>query len=126
MEILSLQVPGSARYLHSSSMNGTDMPSSGPIETAFVEALEKAPILDQDKAAVALGARLARLLDAARGDDEVAAVGNLAPKMLAVLGALGMTVAGRGAKLAGGDSDVPGADKLDELKERRAARKHGA
>jgi hypothetical protein len=50
---------------------------------------------------------------------------DLGPKLLAVLTSLGMTIAGRSARLArGGDPSVPalGASRLDELKARRASR----
>lgn len=68
--------------------------------------------------------RYAQLLDAARGrDDEPEVFDKLGPKFLAVLTALGLTLAGRGVKggvNAGGGT--PGADVLDELRARRERR----
>lgn len=97
---------------------------SGPIGRALADSLKNADIPARDAAGVALARRYAQLLDAARGrDDEPEVFDRLGPKFLAALTALGLTLAGRGAKggvTAGGGT--PGADVLDELRARRERR----
>jgi len=97
---------------------------SGPISRALANSLKNADIPARDAAGVALARRYAQLLDAARGqDNEPEVFDRLGPKFLAALTALGLTLAGRGAKggvtAAGG---TPGADVLDELRSRRERR----
>lgn len=78
-------------------------------------AVKKASLQPQDEAAIGLA-----LLYALRIDTDLNTLGDLGPKLLAVLTSLGMTPTGRGVK--GGSQGVPVTDKLDELAERRAAR----
>lgn len=82
------------------------------------EAIEQAALQPQDRAAAALAAEYAAAID-----DDAGALETLGPKLLAALTALGMTVAGRGAKGVGNGTGV--ASKLDELRERRERRARG-
>jgi hypothetical protein len=95
------------------------MPKRPSLHRVTTEAIDNAVLLPQDSAAAALALAYAEAIDA---DPE--AVSDVGPKLLAVLTALGMTPAGRGAK--GGKSDgTPVVNKLDELKERREQRRAG-
>lgn len=93
----------------------------GQIERAVSEALKCAPTAPQDGGATALALRYARALDADPYGD---ALGDVGPKLLAVLSALGMTPAGRGVKGGGQGANVV-AGKLDELRARRNRRVGG-
>ena len=91
----------------------------GSISRAVTSALKDAQLPPRDAAGVALVKRYAAILDT-YGDDP-AMVGDLGPKLLAALTALGLTAAGRAAK--GGSSGVAAvAGKLDELRARREKR----
>jgi hypothetical protein len=86
------------------------------ISPALAKALDDAPLLPRDAAAVAVVRRYAALIDG--GDDE--ALNAIGPKLMRALESLGMTPAGRGAK---GGAGVPAtASKLDELRARRDRR----
>lgn len=95
------------------------MASQGPMVRAVSAALRDAPLLPRDAAGKALARRYAALIDAAPEDPDV--VGDVGPKLLAVLSALGMTPAGRGVK-GGAAGGQPVASKLDELRARRQQR----
>jgi|SRR6184192_390113 len=76
----------------------------------------------RDAAAVELAAAYASALDA-----EPEAIGRLGPQLHAVLESLLMTPRARAqATKKGGGLDGPGKSRLDELRERRHARQHGA
>lgn len=96
------------------------------METAFAKALKEAQPSDRDQAAVALARRYVQLIDGVRGtDSELAVIGDLGPKLATVLTALGMTVAGRGAKGGAPNGTVaksPLAKQRDELAARREQR----
>lgn len=97
------------------------MTSAGEITQAVADALQDAQLQPRDTGAVALVMRYAAALDANSYDVKV--LSDLGPKLLAGLVALGMAPAGRGK--AGGGQVAPVANKLDELRARRA-RKNGA
>jgi hypothetical protein len=88
---------------------------------ALLDAIRDVPPSERDAAAVQLALRYAAALDKRPGDTELLA--DIGPKLLAALTALGMTVAGRGAK--GGQANAaPNGSKLDELRA-RAQRRNG-
>jgi hypothetical protein len=92
------------------------------MERALTDALRDAPPSPRDRAGVQLARRYAQLLDAARGEaGEAATYNELGPKLLACLTALGLTLAGRGAKGGTGDAPAVGG-RLDELRARRERR----
>jgi hypothetical protein len=93
--------------------------NTGPISRAVTEALEDAPLLPRDAAAVELVKQYAALLDDSAGAPD--ALADVGPKLLAALTALGMTPAGRGVKGGNGNA-APVASELDELRARRAKR----
>jgi hypothetical protein len=95
------------------------MTSESTVARALADALQEAQLQPRDLGAVALAARYAVAIDQSVGDLKV--LSDLGPKLLATLTALGLTPAGRGVKEGGGDS-APVVSKLDELRERRAAR----
>lgn len=99
--------------------------SRGVMEIAYAESLKSAITMPQDAAIIALGRRLSRLIDVARGEeDEAASVIKLAAELRLVLTSLGMTPAARAAITGktGPAANLPPASPLDELKGRRAAR----
>jgi hypothetical protein len=97
------------------------MSEDGLMFKAVKFAFKNAKILPSDYGAAQLMFKYARLLDKALDADNEAEIYNdLGPKLLAVLTALGMTPAARGAKGGGQGGDV--ANKLDELRARREKR----
>lgn len=106
------------------------MAIKGKHTLALYAALRGGKQSDLDKAAVELAKDYARKLDApgevecqhcgGRIEVEGPALGEIGPKYLAALTALGMTPAGRSVK--GGGSVKSGGSKIDELRERRAQR----
>jgi hypothetical protein len=88
-------------------MAGRSAAARGQIGSALQVALGAAKHERRDGAAVALAVRLARDVDAAQ---DTKTVGDLAPKLLAVLAALGMTPAARTKVWDGGVADVPNAE----------------
>lgn len=113
-------------------MAGRSAAARGQVGQALNVALAAAKHEKRDGAAVALAVKLAGEIDRA---EETKAVGDLAPKLLAVLAALGMTPAARTKVWDGGVADVPAtaepagpvgdspAARLDEF--RRRARSRG-
>lgn len=100
------------------------MTDLGSNERELDAALHDAQVPERDRAGVALARRYAQLLDAVLGAvDETQVYNDLGPKYLAALNALGLTLAGRGAK--GGTQDGAVGGKLDELRARRAKRAAG-
>lgn len=92
---------------------------------AVTAALKDAITLPRDAAAIQLVRNYARLIDAAKGTEREDAVhGDLGPKLLAALQALGMTLSGRSTRAPGGveSGAKPGVRKVDELRARRADR----
>jgi hypothetical protein len=75
----------------------------------------RAALADSDTDAVEALERVAEALA------EHTVTSDLGPKLLAALGALGLTLAGRGAGAKGGTGDKP-ANPLDELRQRRRVR----
>lgn len=97
------------------------MTSQGANERALAAAVKAAQIEPRDGGGIQLARRYAQLLDAVRGTEaETETYADLGPKYLAALTALGLTLAGRGAK--GGVQDGRTGSKLDELRDRRAGR----
>lgn len=93
----------------------------------MAESVRNAPNRPEDAAGRALARRLAQLLDAARGTPEESALFNdLAPKYLAVLTALGLTLAGRGTKGGGQDGPGTGDPVIDEIRAKRERRRSRA
>lgn len=101
------------------------MTSRGVQETAYAEALKAATTRPEDAGTVALGRRLAQLIDQERGEeDEAAVVVKLAAEYRQVLTALGMTPAARAAQT--GKTSPPAAgdapkSQLELMRERRAS-----
>lgn len=85
---------------------------------ALSVALKAAGLGEQDKGAVALAKRYAAHLDTE--DADLVKVG---PLLLSALTALGLTPAARAAVTKGGEQDDQ-PDSVDELRQRRRARKH--
>lgn len=86
---------------------------------ALDEALKALDLGQADAAAVELAKVYARAIDA---DGPIDVIG---PKLLAVLDSLGMTPKARAAQ-KGGSGDKPASDPLDELRQRRRARRDRA
>lgn len=84
----------------------------GPIARALADAVKVGPVTPADRAAVELARRYALAIDA---DPNPELLAELGPKLLAVLSALGLTAAGRGAK-----SGAAGPTVGDELGAARA------
>lgn len=101
------------------------MTSRGVQETAYAEAVKAAKTRPEDAGTIALGRRLAQLIDQERGEEgEAVIVAKLSAEYRAVLAALGMTPAARAAqtgKAAAAQTEAP-KSPLDELRKRRAER----
>jgi hypothetical protein len=98
-------------------------------ERAYAEALKTAKTRPEDAGTIALGRRLAQLIDQERGEDgEAVIVVKLAAEYRAVLTALGMSPAARAAQ-TGKTSPTAAGDApkspLDQLRQRRAAKNAG-
>jgi hypothetical protein len=98
------------------------------LRTAVQAALDVRDDRDpRDLGAEQLALRYAALVDEAKGTaDEVKVAGDLGPKLLAALAALGLTPAARQEAVKGGPSGTEHRSPLDELRARRAARQHNA
>lgn len=92
----------------------------GPIARALAEAIKAGPVTPADRAAVELAKRYAVAIDA---DPSPELLDTLGPKLLATLTALGLTVAGRGAKSGSSGPTVP--DELAALRTSASKRRAG-
>jgi hypothetical protein len=95
---------------------GQTVSIKGKHTLALYKALRGGKQNDLDAAAVELAKEYARALDS---DSAFVTLGEIGPKYLACLTALGLTVAGRNQK---GSAGVQPASKIDELRQRRARR----
>lgn len=99
--------------------------SSHDVTGSVRETLAELDLGEEDRAACALAVRLAEAIDV---EGSGRTVSELAGKLLAVLESLGATPAARKALLKGVNqgAEVRQRSTLDELRERRDRRKHGA
>jgi hypothetical protein len=97
------------------------MATSGPMERTVRSAARARKVQPADRAALELAVTYAKALDDGTADLDV-----IGPKLLAVLDALGLTSRSRALMTKGASDGSTGPDPLDEIRQRRAARKHRA
>jgi hypothetical protein len=98
------------------------VPKAGPLESGVTNALTDTPLLARDQATADLARHYARLIDAAPPDTTYDVAGELGPKLLAALAALGMTPSSRNTKNGGTSAPVV-SDELAALRGRADKRR---